>query len=272
MNAQSLKKLSKGLVNGFDCDASEVIGFCEPCTTGKLHRSPFPAGSTRAEEPLQLVHTDLCGKMNSKSLGDAEYFLTFIDDYSRYIWVYFLKSKDEVFSRFLKWKAIVERGSGHQLKTLRSDNGGEFTSSQFTKYLVSEGVRHELTVPKSPQRNGVAERCNRTLVEMTRAMLTGTSLPQSLWAETLSTAVYQRNRSPTKAVIGMTPYEVFNGEKADVGHLRSFGCAVYAHIVKDEPKKLDATARKCVLVGYGTEVKGYQLYDPSKRKCFSVVM
>ena len=268
LNAQSLKKLSEGLVNGFDCDGSKVIGFCEPCTTGKLHRSPFLAGSTRAEEPLQLVHTDLCGKMNSKSLGDAEYFLTFIDDYSRYIWVYFLKSKDEVFSRFLEWKAIVECGSGHQLKTLRSDNGGEFTSSQFTKYLVSEGVRHELTVPKSPQQNGVAERCNRTLVEMTRAMLTGSSLPQSLWAETLSTAVYLRNRSPTKAVTGMTLYEAFNGEKPDVGHLRSFGCAAYAHIAKDERKKLDATARKCVLVGYGTEVKGYRMYDPSKTKVF----
>ena len=270
LNARSLRQLSvDGLVDGFDSDISREIGFCESCTEGKHHRSPFPGGSgTRAEEPLNLVHTDVCGKLNTKSLGGAEYVLTFTDDATRYVWVYFLKRKSEVFSRFLEWKTMVERMSGRQLKALRSDNGGEYTSGQFVEYLKSEGIRHELTVPKTPQQNGVAERLNRTLIEMTRAMLSGSNLPQNLWAETLSTAVYLRNHSPTKAVKGMTPFEALHGKRPDVGQLRVFGCASYAHIAKDERKKLDMTARRCVLVGYGTEVKGYRLYDPVRVKVF----
>ncbi len=151
---------------------------------------------------------------------------------------------------------------------MRSDNGGEYTSGKFADFLKSEGVRHELTVPKTPQQNSVAERCNRTLVEMTRAMISGSNLPQRLWAETMSTAVYLKNRSPTKPVKGKTPFEVLNGKKPKVEHLRILGCASYAHIPKDQRKKLDVTAVRCVLIGYGTEVKGYRLYNPSSGKVF----
>ena len=243
--------------------------FCEACTEGKHHRSSFPAGGgTRAEETLDLVHTDVCGKLSPRSAGGAEYFVTFVDDKSRYVWLYVLKSKGEVFSKFCEWKALVERSTGRKLKALRSDNGGEYTFGEFVEYLRSEGIRHELTVPKSPQQNGVAERLNRTLVEMTRSMLAGSGLPQKLWAETLSTAVYLRNRSPTKAVKEMTPFESFHGKKPYVGRLRVFGCVCYAHIAKDKRKKLDVVARRSVLIGYGTEVKGYRLYDPDREKVF----
>lgn len=257
------------LVDGFKFDGQKKISFCEACTEGKHHKSPFPVcGSTRAEDVLDLVHTDVCGKLSPRSKGGAEYFVTFVDDKSRYVWLYVLKSKSEVFSKFRDWKAMVERSTGRKLKVLRSDNGGEYTSVEFDQYLKSEGIRHQLTVPKCPQQNGVSERLNRTLVEMTRSMLAGSSLPQNFWAETLSTAVYLRNRSPTKAVKGMTPFEAFHGRKPDVGHLRAFGCVCYAHIAKDERKKLDAVARRCVLVGYGSEVKGYRLYDPDRKKVF----
>ena len=154
---------------------------------------------------LGLVHTDVCGKSNSKLLSVGEYFLTFIDDKSRYIWVYILKQKSEVVERFLEWKAMVERSTGKKLQALRSDNGGEYTSTQFQDYLTKEGIKHELTVPKSPEQNGVAERLNRTLMESVRSMLFGGQLPQRFWAEALATAVYLRNRSPTKANEVITP-------------------------------------------------------------------
>ena len=116
-----------------------------------------------------------------------------------------------------------------KLKVLRTDNGGEYTSADFKKYLKKEGVRHELTVPKTPEQNGVAERMNRTLVEAVRSMLAEAKLPHCFWAEALSTAVYLRNRSPTKAVKGMTPFEAWTGDKPIVEHLRAFGCAAHAH-------------------------------------------
>ena len=265
LGTQSLRQLAtESMVNGFDYDGSDT-SFCEPCVEGKHHRSPFPTdGGRRAESSLELVHTDVCGKINAKSFSGAEYFLTFTDDQTRYSWVYLLKTKDEVFKRFQEWKAMVENELGKKLKVLRSDNGGEYTGKQFQEYLRSEGVRHELTVPKTPQRNGVAERLNRTLMETVRTMLVESKLSQQFWGEAVSTAEYLKNRSPTIAVKGMTPFEALYGKKPNVKHLRVFGCVCYPLIMKDERKKLGPVAKRCILVGYGTEVKGYRVYNPDE--------
>ena len=182
--------------------------------------------------------------MGTKSLSGGEYFLTFIDDKTRYVWVYTLKTKDEVFQKFVEWKALVEKSTSKRLKVLRSDNAGEYLSSEFRDYLSREGIRHELTIPKTSQQNGVAERMNRTLVESVRSMLIDAHLPHKFWAEALSTAVYLRNRSPTKAVEDKTPYEAWSGDRPNVKHLRVFGCIAYAHVPKDERKKPGPVVRK----------------------------
>ena len=127
-------------------------------------------------------------------------------------------------------------------------------------------MQHEFTVPKTPEQNGVAERMNRTLVESVRSMLIDAKLPQRFWA--LSTAVYLKNRSPTKAVKDVTPYEAWRKEKPKVEHLRVFGWDAYAHVPKDERHKLDSKAKKCIFLGYGQGTKGYRLYDPQRRKVF----
>ena len=139
-----------------------------------------------------------------------------------------------MFSKFVEWKSMIERSTGQKLKTLRSDNGGEYTSKEFKDHFKEEGIHHEFTIPKTPEQNGVAERVNRTLVECVRSMLCESKLPKRFWAEALSTATYLRNRSPTNAVSNMTPYEAFTGDKPHVEHLRVFGCLCYARVPKDE--------------------------------------
>ena len=206
--------------------------------------------------------------MIAKSLSGGEYFLTFIDDKTSYTWIYILKHKDEIFPRFLEWKAEVERSMNQKLKVLRTDNGGEYMSADFKKYLKKEGVRHELTVPKTPKQNGATERMNRMLVEVVRSTSADAKLPHRFWAEALSTAVYLRNHSPTKAVKGMTPFEACTGDTPNVEYLRAFGCAAHVHVPNDERHKLDPKSRRCVLLGYGTETKGDRLYDPRRAKVF----
>ena len=264
---QKLQRMAKGeLVRQLDYNASRSIGFCETCVGGKHHRTPFNSSKTQSTELLELVHSDVCGKISEKSLGGAQYFLTFTDDKSRYSWVYILHSKDQVFDRFLEWKALVEKSTKKKIKTFRTDNGGEYTSTKFESYLKGEGIRHELTVPKTPEQNGVAERLNRTLVEMARSMLIDARLPKTFWAEAVSTAVYLKNQSPSKPLQDMTPYEAWFGRKPVANHLRVFGCDAYAHIPKDERSKFDSKARKCIFLGYGQVTKGYRLYDPVQRK------
>ena len=250
---QKLQKMAKEeLVRQLDYNASKGIGFCETCIGGKHHRARFDSSSTQTKELLELVHSDVCGKIGEKSLGGAQYFLTFTDDKSKHSWVYILKTK-----------ALVERTTRKKLKTLRTNNGGEYTSTKFENYLKADGIRHELTVPKTPEQNGVTERLNRTLVEMARSMLLDAKLPKRFWAEAVSTAVYLKNRTSSKPLQDMTPYEAWHGRKPSVRHLRVFGCDAYAHIPRDERTKFDSMARKCIFLGYG---QGYRLYVPIRQK------
>ena len=108
------------------------------------------------------MHSDVCGKIGTQSLSGGEYFVTFVDDHTQHAWVYILKHKSEVFWRFTKWKALVEKSTGRKVKALRCDNGGEYTSSEFAAYLTKEGIKQELTTPHTPQLNGTAEMLNQT--------------------------------------------------------------------------------------------------------------
>ena len=204
LGIQNLRKLAnEKMVDGLDCNVTTDTDLCEPCIGGKHHKSPFPKScSSHSKNPLNLVHSDVCGKMGEKSMGGAEYFLTFVDDKSHYVWVYPLKKKSDVFEKFKLWKKMAEKSSGCVLKTLRTDNGGEFISAHFGRYLCSEGIQHELTLPKTPQQNGVTERLNRTLLEKVRSMLIDQKVPHAFWAEALATSVYLKNRSPTSFWIG----------------------------------------------------------------------
>ena len=160
---------------------------------------------------------------------------------------------------------MVEKSSEKFLKALRSDNGGEYISTEFEDYLRREGIAHQSTVRKTPEQNGVAERMNRTLLDKVRSMLHHSKLPLRFWAEALATATHVRNCSPTTA-LDETPYERWNGEKPDVSNLRVFGCKAYAHIPKEKRKKLDPKSQKCIFVGYPPGVKGFKLYDPNTQK------
>ena len=171
----------------------------------------------------------MCGKISSPSLSQAEYFIVFVDDKTHYVWIYVVKHKHEVFGKFIEWKSLVEKSSGYKVKKLRTDNRGEYTSTDFESYLKKEGIEHQYTIPKTPEQNGVSERMNRTLVETVRSMLADSRLPHSFWAEALSTAAYLINRSPTKTLDGKTPFQAWYGKKPNVNHLRVFGCSAYIH-------------------------------------------
>ena len=257
-------------VRGIDIKKMTELSFCEGCLAGKMCRKPFPAvGEIRSTRRLKLVHSDVCGPMHTPSIGGAKYFVTFIDDYTRCCAVYFMKHKSEVFDKFIEFEASVTNDVCKAIGTLRTDNGGEYLSTELQNYLKKKGIRHELTVPHSPQQNGVAERMNRTLVESARSMIAHAALPNIFWAEAISTAAYVRNRLPTTALKeNETPYERWYGRKPDVSHLRVFGCMAYAHVPDSERRKLDKKSKKMRFVGYSLASKGYHLLDETNRKMY----
>ena len=166
---------------------------CDYCLFGKQHRVYFHTPSTRKPNVLDLVYSDVCGPIDVESLGGNKYFVTFINDASRKLWVYFLKTKDQVFEHFKKFHAMAEREKGKLLKCLRTDNGGEYTSNKFKSYCSEKGIRHAKIVPGTPQQNGVVERMNRTIVEKVRCMLRMANLPKLVWCATVQTVCYRSN-------------------------------------------------------------------------------
>ena len=200
-----------------------------------MTKRSFSAKGTRAKEPLQLVHSDVCGPVSVQARGGYEYFVTFIDDYSRYGYVYLMRRKSETFGKFKEFLAEAEKQLGKSLKTLRSDRGGEYLDNEFEDYLLEHGIVSQLTAPGTPQQNGVAERRNRTLLDMVRSMMSYSSLPQIFWGYALQTAIYILNVVPSKSV-PKTPLELWNGQKPVLHHFRIWGCP--AHVLKGKTGKL----------------------------------
>ena len=271
--------IKKEMVDGLNYDSgTQTQKDCEACVLGKMHKKPFPKQSQhRGTKPYETVHSDVCGPMQVESKGGSRYMLTFTDDFSRYTTAYFIKSKSEVLSKLMEYVNSVEKHTGchisklnilseENVKVLRSDNGGEYTSNNFAKFCAEKGISHEFTVPYCPQQNGVAERMNRTIVEGARSMLYHAKLPLEFWAEACSTAVYLHNRSPTTALKDKTPFESLFRRRPDISQLKVFGCVSYVHIPDNQRRKLDAKAHKAIFVGYPPGVKGYKLYDLEKKK------
>ncbi|KAG8481224.1 hypothetical protein CXB51_025964 [Gossypium anomalum] len=212
---------------------------------------------------MRLGHMSENGMVEVPSRGGANYMLTFIDDFSRKVWAFFLKQKSDVFSVFKSWKIMIEKQTGKQIKYLHTDNGLEFCSDEFNRLCKSEGIVRHLTVRHTPQQNGVAERMNRMIMEKVRCMLSNANLPKSFWAEAASTACFLINRSPSVAIEKKTPQEVWSGNPANYSDLKIFGCPAYAHVNNG---KLEPRSIKCVFLGYKAGVKGYKLWCPENRK------
>ena len=219
----------------------------------------------RAVQVLDLVHSDVCGPMNSMTPGQKKYFLTFVDDYSRYTVVYLLHTKDEVASKLQEYINLVRNKFGRTLKALRSDNGTEYTGQYTQSVLKKEGIEFQTTVPYNPEQNGVAERKNRTLCESARSMLFDADLPTKYWGEAISTACYVQNRLPTKAA-NKTPYELWNGTKPDVKHLRVFGSKAFVHVPEQKRTKWDAHTVEGIHVGYSETSNGYRILNRDTNK------
>jgi len=245
MSEKGLKILvDKNLLLGLK---SYSLDLCEHCIYVRQRRVSFLRGShNRKKNVLELVHSNVFGHVNIKSLGGASYFVTFIDDASRKVWAYPMKNKSEVFGIFQKFHVAVERETNKLLKCLRTDNGGEYCSNAFKEYCNSFGIKHEKTVPGTPQQNGVVERMNCTIMEKVRSMLSNSGLEKIFWAEAVRTACYLINRSPTTALDCGIPEEVWTSKNLDYSYLKIFGCEAFVHIPKENRTKLDDKSMKCI--------------------------
>ena len=250
-------------------DKPEEQEVCPPCVLGKCQRSPIPhtRSSGRAEQLLDLVHSDVCGPLQVPSLGGARYFVTFTDDRSGWATIFTMRKKSEVFDMYKRFEQFSERQTERRIKVLRTDRGGEYMSNAFHKYLAQRGIVQQLSTVETPQQNGVAERLNRTLLDLVRSMLHAKNLPKQFWAEALATAVYIRNRVTSKAIESdKTPHHLWKGLAPNLAHLRVFGSKCWYKIPPSKVRKLDERAREAIMIGYADTSKAYKLWDVEQNK------
>ena len=180
-----------------------------------------------------------------------------------------MKNKSEVFSHFQTFVNFVETQFNKKIKTFRTDNGTEFINQNFLNFTKQRGILHQTSCVYTPQQNGISERKNRHLLEMTRTLLFQNNVPNNFWSEAVLTATYLINRLPSAILDFKSPIEILYNKKPNINHLKVFGCTCFVH--KNKIDKLDFTSIKTFFVGYSLEKKGFKCYDPKTRDRKSVV-
>uniref|UniRef100_A0AAV1VK26 Integrase catalytic domain-containing protein n=1 Tax=Peronospora matthiolae TaxID=2874970 RepID=A0AAV1VK26_9STRA len=257
--------VTKNIGIGIDISSVKKWDVCEGCALGKQTRVRFQSNTTaRTSKLLEVIHSDVCGPMSMATFSGKRYFVTFIDDKSRYCVVYLLKSKSEVAAKFMEYAAMAETQTGKRVKYLQSDNGGEYKSDKLARFCAERGIQQRFTPPYTPQLNGVAERMNRTLVECARCMMEHAGLGKSYWGEAVMTAMFLRNRCPTRAIHqDKSPYQVWTMKKPILANLKVFGCHAYVQVPQDKRAKFDSKSSLCRFLGYAEHQKSYRFEEVS---------
>ncbi|GJT37506.1 retrovirus-related pol polyprotein from transposon TNT 1-94 [Tanacetum coccineum] len=239
---------------------------CSSCEVSKEKRSSFKTKTVPSSKGrLNLLHMDLCGPMRVASINGKKYILVIVDDYSRYTWTLFLRSKDETPKVLKEFLTMIQRNLQAPVISVRTDRGTEFLNKTLNAFFKEEGIEHQTSTPRTPEQNGVVERQNRTLVEAARTMLSAFKLPLFFWAEAIATACYTQNRSIIIPTHDKTAYHIINDRKPSIKHLHIFGCTCYLTRDGENLDKMKEKGDPCILVGYSTQSKGYRIYNKRTR-------
>lgn len=252
MSFVTLGKLYPSLFNKIDKE--KLV--CDACEFGKNIRSSYLLSDNRSAVPFVTIHSDVWGHSGVASINGYRYFVTFIDFCTRTTWLYVLKNKSDVFECFIDFHKLVVNQYNARVKIFRTDNGTEYVNKFFGEYLSNCGIIHETTCPGTYEQNGLAERKNRHLLEVTRCLMMAMNVPKFLWSQAVMTAAYLINRMPSRVLNYRTPIECLTGNTTYVVPPKVFGCVCFVRDHRPSVGKLDPRAVKCVFVGYSGKQKG----------------
>ncbi|GJT51957.1 putative ribonuclease H-like domain-containing protein [Tanacetum coccineum] len=273
LNFGAINHLARhGLVRGLPKLKFEKDHLCSACAMGKSKKKPHkPKSEDTNQEKLYLLHMDLCGPMRVASVNGKKYILVIVDDYSRFTWVKFLRSKDEAPDFIIKFLKMIQLRLKVPVRRIRTDNGTEFVNQTLREYYEKVGISHETSVARSPQQNGVVERRNRTLIEAARTMLIYAKAPLFLWAEAVATACYTQNRSIIRLRHGKTPYELLHDKLPDLSFFHVFGALCYPTNDSENLGKLQPKADIGIFIGYAPTKKAFRIYNRRTRRIIETI-
>ncbi|GFS40400.1 anaphase-promoting complex/cyclosome 2 [Actinidia rufa] len=266
LSSERLKLLVKSGFLG-NISVSDIFE-CNGYKLAKISALPFTRSLSISTSHFQIVHIDLWGPSPIAIKGGSIYYVSFVDDYSRYTWVYLMAHKSDFYKVFRTFHSMVQTQFFTSIKILRSGLGGEYSLSEFIAFLDTHGIIHQSSCSDTPAQNGRAERKQRHLLDTARSLLLSSSVPSVFWGEAVLTAAYLLNRMPTPLLSGRSPYECLHGQVPNYSLLRVFGSSCFVFLPKKDRTKLSARCVLCVFLGYGIHQKGYRCYDPITKKLY----
>jgi histone deacetylase 1/2 len=252
--------------NKLPCNSDlNIESICDSCQRAKSHQLPYSKSHNISSTPLELVHSDIWGPAPT-SVGRHTYYVSFIDDYSRYTWIYLLRRKSDVFHVFHEFQKLVERQFDRKILCMQTDWGGEY--EKLNSFFKQIGIMHRVSCPHAHQQNRAAERKHRHIVEVGLALLATASMPLKFWDEAFLTATYLINMLPSRVTNLKSPTELLHNIKPDYTSLRIFGCACWPNLRPFNSKKLAFRSTRCVFLGYSYLHKGFKCLEPSTGRVY----
>nr|GEX55386.1 hypothetical protein [Tanacetum cinerariifolium] len=263
LNFKKMNKLVRhNLVRGLPSKCFENDHTCVACLKGKQHKASCKTKLVNSvSKPLHTLHIDLFGPTSVSSLNHKWFCLVVTDDFSRFTWTFFLKTKDETSGILRNFITEIENLKDLKVKIIRCDNGGEFRNKEMNVFCSRKGIIREFSNARTPQQNRVAKKRNKTLIEVARIMLADAKLPVTFWAKAVNTACYVQNRVLVNKSQNKTPYELFNGKTPAIGFLKPFGCHVMILNTLDHLGKFDAKGDKGYFIGYSMSRKAFRVFN-----------
>jgi histone deacetylase 1/2 len=245
--------------------SNKIPGICSACQQGKSHRLPFFNSQSVSNQPLELIFSDVWGPSPFMSTTGNKYYVSFVDHFSKFTWLYPIPNKSSVMPIFCLFQKLVERQFNCKIKSVQTDWGGEYRSLH--TYFTKIGIQHRISCPHTSQQNGSVERKHRHIVEMGLSLLSHSHVPHTYWDNAFLMATYLINRLPTSP-LGMSPLEKLYNHVPDFSSLKIFGCACFPFLRPFNRNKLDFRSKRCVFLGYSNSHRGFKCLDTSTGKVF----
>ena len=237
-----------------------------PCQFGKQTALPFNNNVSHDLSSFDLIHSDVWGSSPISSSGGSRYFVIFVDDFSRYTWIYLFKNHSELYQIYRDFTKMIETRFSKPIKVFKSDNAQEYKAHEFTSILHQFGIVPHSSCPSTSQQNGRAERKLRHILDVVHATTIAASTPSQFWGEAALTTVYTINRCLSPIVQDQTPYDLLFGYSPSYDLLRVIGCVCFVLLHDHERNKLQSCSYLCCFLGYGIGQKGYRCYDPISKR------
>ena len=241
---------------------------CSTCQHAKSHRLPFFPNNNSSNIALGFIHCDIWGPAPIKSNLGFTYYVLFINDHSRFTWLYPMKLKSDFFDIFLQFQKLVENQHSTKIKIFQSDGGAEFTSNRFQSHLRQFGIHHQMSCSYTPSQNGRVERKHRHVTETSLALLFHSHVPPQHWVDAFNTTTYIINRLSMPVLGGFSHFEVLSGKPPNYANFHPFGYRVYPCLRDYAPHKFSLCSLPCIFLGYSSSHKGFRCFDTTTSRTY----